>query len=90
VWTTYETPWRLTVGGGVRFVDDRFGNTANTRRVPSYWTMDAMASFPLTEHLDLRLNLYNLNDAYYFDRIGGGHLIPGPARTANVSVGLKF
>ena len=36
-----------------------------------------MASCPLTEHIDLRLNLYNLNNAYYFDRLGGGHLVPG-------------
>ncbi len=90
VWTTYETPWRLSVGAGMRLVDERFGNNANTRRVPSYWTADAMASCPVGDRVDLRLNLYNLNNAYYFDRLGGGHLIPGPSRSANVSVGFKF
>jgi catecholate siderophore receptor len=90
IWTVYETPWRLTVGGGLRIVDDRFGNNANTRRVDGYYTIDAMASYPVTENIDLRLNLYNLNDAYYFDRLGGGHLIPGPSRSANIGVGFKF
>jgi len=90
IWTSYQFPWRLDVGGGARFVDDRYGNTINTRRVKSYWTIDVTASYPLTRHVDLRLNLYNLTDEYYFDRIGGGHLIPGPARSANVSLGFRF
>ena len=28
-----------------------------------------MASFPVSKHLDLRLNLYNLTNDYYFDRL---------------------
>jgi catecholate siderophore receptor len=90
LWSVYETPWKLTLGGGIRIVDDRFGNNANTRRVDGYYTIDAMASYPITDHLDLRLNLYNLNDAYYFDRLGGGHLIPGPSRAANLGIGIRF
>lgn len=90
LWTSFQLPSKLNVGGGARFVDDRFGNNINTRRVGSYWTIDAMAMYPLTSKIDLRLNLYNLNDAYYFDRLGGGHLIPGPARSANVSLGFRF
>ncbi len=90
VWTTYETPWRVTVGGGIRYVDERFGNNANTRKVDSYWTADLLASYAISENIALRVNVFNLNDAYYFDRLGGGHLIPGPARSANVSIGFKF
>ncbi|HEY7547066.1 MAG TPA: TonB-dependent receptor, partial [Blastocatellia bacterium] len=90
LWTSYQFPRRFTVGGGARFVDDRFGNNINTRRVDGYWTIDAMASYPLTNHVDLRLNLYNLNDAYYFDRLGGGHLVPGAGRSVNVSLGFRF
>jgi catecholate siderophore receptor len=90
IWTSYQLPWKLDLGGGVRFIDDRYGNNTNTRRVGSYSTVDAMASRPLTEHIDLRLNLYNLNNAYYFDRLGGGHLVPGAARSANVSFNFHF
>lgn len=90
LWTTYRLPFKLTLGGSARFIDDRFGNNINTRRVDSYWTADAMLSYPLTDHIDLRLNLYNLTDEYYFDRLGGGHLIPGPARSANLSFGFRF
>ena len=45
---------------------------------------------PLTKGIDLRLNLYNLNNAYYFDRLGGGHLIPGAGRSANISTTFRF
>jgi catecholate siderophore receptor len=90
IWSTYELPWRLGVGGGPRFVGKRFGNNTNTRVVDKYWTFDAMASFPVSKYLDLRLNLYNLNNAYYFDRLGGGHLIPGAGRTVMLSTGFRF
>ncbi len=90
LWTTYELPRRLNLGGGLRFVGQRYGNTINTRFVEGYWTADLMASYPLTKNVDLRLNIYNLTDKYYFDRLGGGHLIPGPGRSANLSLGFKF
>src|SRR5262245_11005368 len=90
IWSTYEFRRRLEIGGGPRFVGRRFGNNTNTRQVDSYWTMDAMASFPVTNHFDLRINLYNLNDAYYFDRLGGGHLIPGYGRSVMVSTAFRF
>ncbi|HST23939.1 MAG TPA: TonB-dependent siderophore receptor [Blastocatellia bacterium] len=90
LWTTYQFPFKLNFGGGARFVDGRFGNNINTRRVDSYWTIDMLASYPLNDHIDLRFNLYNLANEFYFDRLGGGHLVPGPARSANVSVGFRF
>ncbi len=90
LWSSYQLPRKLNVGGGARFVDDRYGNNINTRRVKSYWLIDAMASYPLNDHIDLRLNLYNLNNEYYFDRLGGGHLVPGASRSANVSFNFRF
>lgn len=90
VWSTYRLQSGLFFGGGARFVDRRFGNTINTRVVDAYWTFDAMASYPLTNHIDLKLNLYNLTDKYYFDRIGGGHIVPGPGRAAMISTSFRF
>jgi catecholate siderophore receptor len=90
LWTTYELPRRVTLGWGARFTDQRFGNNTNTRDVGSYWLVDAMGSFPVTKHVDLRVNLYNLTNSYYFDRLGGGHLIPGPARAVSTSTTLRF
>lgn len=90
LWTTYSLPSGLHFGGGARYVGRRWGNTINTRFVEGYWTFDVMASYPLTEHIDLKLNLYNLADKFYFDRLGGGHLVPGPGRSAMVSTSFRF
>ena len=90
VWSTYTLRSGFHFGGGARFVDRRFGNTINTRFVDAYWTFDVMASYPISKHVDLKLNLYNLTDKFYFDRIGGGHIVPGPGRVAMLSTSFRF
>ena len=45
VWTTYTLPIGLTLGGGIRSMDDVFVNAANTIRVPSFHIVDAMATY---------------------------------------------
>jgi catecholate siderophore receptor len=90
VWSTYTLRSGFHFGGGARFIDRRFGNTINTRSVDGYWTFDVMASYPVSKHMDLKLNLYNLTDKFYFDRIGGGHIVPGPGRAAMLSTSFRF
>ena len=90
VWSTYTLRNGFHFGGGARFVDRRFGNTINTRFVNAYWTFDLMVSYPISRHLDLKLNIYNLTDKFYFDRIGGGHIVPGPGRAATLSTSFRF
>jgi catecholate siderophore receptor len=90
LWSTYRLPGGASFGGGARFVGRRFGNTINTRFVDAYWTFDAMASYPVSKHIDLKLNLYNLTDRFYFDRLGGGHVVPGPGRAAALSTSFRF
>ena len=90
VWTTYSLGSGFNFGGGARFVDRRFANTINTRKVDAYWTFDLMASYPISKHVDLKLNLYNLTDKFYFDRIGGGHVVPGPGRMAMLGTSFRF
>jgi catecholate siderophore receptor len=89
VWLTY-TARRYTFGLGPRFMGRRFGNNTNTRQVESYATLDAMASYQVNQHLDLRLNLANLNNAHYYERLGGGHLIPGTSRYVFGTVNFHF
>ena len=89
IWVTY-TAKRYTVGLGPRFMGRRFGNNTNTRQVSSFQTVDAMASYRVNDHLDLRLNLSNLNNEYFFERLGGGHLIPGASRYVLVTTNFRF
>jgi catecholate siderophore receptor len=88
-WVTYAAK-RFTLGLGPRFMGRRFGNNSNTRQVEAYGTVDAMVSYNVNKYLDLRFNLSNLNDSYYFERLGGGHLIPGPSRYALVTTNFHF
>lgn len=89
LWTTYR--WeKLFFGGGPRFVGKRYGNNINTRFVDNFWIVDAMISYQITKNIDLRLNMNNLADKYYIDRIGGGHIIPGAGRSVLFSTGFSF
>jgi len=89
IWATY-TLKKVTIGGGPRFVGKRYGNNSNARFVDSYWTMEALASYQVNRWLSLRANLYNLNDALYYDRLGGGHVIPGPSRSLLIGTNFTF
>lgn len=89
LWTTY-TVGKFYFGGGPRYVGKRYGNNINTRFVEDYWLVDLLGSYQLTKNIDLRVNVNNLTDKYYFDRLGGGHLVPGAGRVVTLSTGFKF
>lgn len=88
--TTYALPYRLTLGTGFFFVDKRFSNNIETQSVPGYWLQDGFLSWKAGEHVDVRLNISNLWDEEYIDRVGGGHAIPGAGRTFILSAAIRF
>lgn len=49
--------------------------------VDSYLIYSAVASYEVNKNLTLRLNVNNITDEEYVDRVGGGHYIPGAARS---------
>ena len=95
-WTTYRLPFGLTVGGGVRYTgrmhrgtDGAVGTPAFTR---SYTVWDAVASYPVNEHLSLRLNAYNVFDKDYVAAINksGYRYTPGVPRSVLLSAEFRF
>jgi catecholate siderophore receptor len=96
LWTTYQLPLGLEVGVGAQFIDEVVRSRAGTATgvlenvLSSYWLVDAMASYPLTSSITLRLNASNLTDEFYVDRIGGGHYVPGAGRTAYLTADVRF
>ena len=92
VWTTYTTPWRLSVGGGIRFIGDTYVNAANTIQAPGYTLVDAMATYDVSRQVSLRLNVYNLTDETYIRNINnnGGRYNPGYPRTATLTASFGF
>lgn len=90
LWTTYRVRPDVEVGGGAQYVGERFNNNTGTRVAPDYLLFDAMASYDVNERFSLRLNVTNLTDERYIDRVGGGHFVPGAARSVSLTTGVKF
>ncbi|QIK78406.1 TonB-dependent siderophore receptor [Sphingomonas piscis] len=84
LWSLYTLPQGVEVGGGARFVSERFTNSngGTRRRVDGYWVADATLGYKVTRNATLRANVFNIFDKRYADQIGGGHFVPGPGRSA--------
>ena len=94
LWTTYNLPWDFQIGGGLSFVDYRFGNTTNTNRVPSYTRYDLAAAWSPAEGplkgLRLQVNALNLFDTKTYETVYTAHTVPGTGRTVVFSVASRF
>jgi catecholate siderophore receptor len=97
-WTTYETPIGLSFGYGATYQGEltfnRASATAQLYYTEPYWVHRMMASYKLTERVTLQLNINNLFDEEYFERIrnnaGNGWATPGAARLAVLSAQYQF
>ena len=63
----------LTIGGGVRWQDETWGNVHNPQytdpvkhTVSDYWLVDAMANYKLNDQLSFSFNVNNLLDEKYY------------------------
>ena len=91
LWATYEITDRLQIGAGSRYISERLAkNTPPVKEVPDYWTFDAMGSYQLSNRTEIKLNLTNLTDEYYFDQLHPWHVIPGPGFTAVLAVKVTY
>ncbi len=95
-WTTYITPFKLSLGGGARYAGEMKRGTDGAVGTPeyteSYWVFDAMASYPVNDHFNLRLNAYNLFDKEYVAAINksGYRYTPGLERSFLLSADVRF
>ena len=95
-WSTYELPFGLTVGGGVRYSGEMKRGTDGAVGTPtfvkSYTVWDAVVSYAFNPNLDLRLNAYNLFDKDYVAAINksGYRYTPGAPRSVLLSLNLRF
>ncbi len=92
IWTTYELPKGLTLGGGIRHTDAVFINAANTIQSPGYHIVDGLVEYALNSNLSLRLNVYNLTNETYIRNVNnnGGRYNPGNPRSAVVTTQFRF
>jgi catecholate siderophore receptor len=95
-WTTYQAPFGLTLGGGARYSGEmkrgNDGAIGTPTAIGSYWVFDAIASYPVNDHLNLQLNVYNVFDEDYIAAINksGYRYNPGAPRSAMLTANIRF
>jgi catecholate siderophore receptor len=99
LWTTYDLPGNVRVGYGTRYVSERnLTSSDDGIKLDSYWLHNAMLGYKVSETLDLQLNLNNLFDKDYVERVRtqignaarSSALEYGDARSAVLSATLSF
>ena len=98
LFTTYQVMTKLSLGGGVYYVDDRFGGNqggagGGTGAVyaPSYTRLDLFASYDVTDRASLQLNVKNATDEDYIMRTNGvHHADPAPTSQAILTLNVRF
>lgn len=65
LWLNKAVTEQLDAGVGLRYVDARYANTANTAQVPGYTVVDANLDWQVLPDVSLGLQLYNLFDRRY-------------------------
>lgn len=69
LWTTYELPAGWTLGYGARYVSERNVTSTDTAKLDAYWLHNAMVGYQVSKNLDLQLNVNNLFDEDYVERV---------------------
>jgi len=60
------------------------------KQVPAYWLFNAMLKRPITQKLELQMNVNNLLNRDFIDLPHPSHLIPGAGATALIGLNLRF
>ncbi|MBN9088483.1 MAG: TonB-dependent siderophore receptor [Reyranella sp.] len=92
LWTTYTFDKVWEIGGGPTYQGLRYANNTNTVIVPDYIRLDATAAYRQDKY-DVRLNVFNLTNAYYFEQVmasDGGRGVPGSGLTAMLSLNYRM
>jgi catecholate siderophore receptor len=94
VWTTYQITEAFAIGYGVTYQGEytfaRSSATADLFYTPDYVLHRAMATYEISDNMSLQLNIDNVTDEEYYERIRNnatsGWATPGAARTGVVSL----
>jgi catecholate siderophore receptor len=95
-WVSYQLTPKLRIAGGARGaarnrpLQGTTGAASATAYAPGYIAYDAMAEYKFTDNLYAQLNVSNLTNKVYGDQLYPGFYTPGEARSAKITVGVKF
>ncbi|MFE2004799.1 TonB-dependent siderophore receptor [Pseudomonas guariconensis] len=81
----------LGLGMGVKYVDDRAGQTApQTYTMEQYTVVDLLSFYQVNEHVRLNLDLKNLFNKEYDEGAFNNYVYPGAPRTVQAGVSYTF
>ena len=91
VYAEYALPWipGLSLTGGIYYTGEKYGNAANTDKIPSYTLYDIGARYTthvLDKALTVRLNVINLTGKNYWQN----EYTLGAPRTIAFSASMMF
>lgn len=102
LWTTYTLD-KWTFGYGATYQGEFYLNNASVivsgtavvpnalYKTPDYWTHRAMVAYDFNRNFALQLNVSNLSDEEYYQRIrNNGWATPGEARSATLTATYRF
>ncbi|MEJ0003753.1 MAG: TonB-dependent siderophore receptor [Pararobbsia sp.] len=92
LWTTYSLFHHWEIGGGMNYMSERFAANNDRVSVGSFVRWDATVAYR-QKHYDVRLNLLNLTNKYYYDSLipsDGGRAVPANGRTVLLTGTYRF
>jgi iron complex outermembrane receptor protein len=94
LWLTWNLPRDFQVQGGMRYIGQRYLNSANTATTPSATIVDAAIRRKLTPSTSVDLRATNLFDEVYLQNVSGAP-IPlrgryGSPRVVELTLNTRF
>ncbi len=89
IWLDREFANGLRVGGGVRYIGDRFIDAANSAELDSVTLVDLGAAYS-RDNVEMSLNLTNVTDEVYVSACGFSYCSYGEGRTVSAKVTYKW
>ena len=88
LWVNWAPMNRFQLGAGMRYVDSRFGNDANTQTIPSYTVFDASLNWNVSDTTEVILRARNLTDEddYVLSQYTANQWVFGEPRAYELSV----
>jgi catecholate siderophore receptor len=93
VWITYALPRGFEVGYGAQYVGEWHQTAVDPDKIPDFWLQNALLGYRVNRHLHVRVNVNNLADETYYNRVRGniiGWADPGIGRTTVMTATLNF
>lgn len=80
----------LTLGGGVRYIGERYGDAGNLYDLDDVTLLDLQAAYAITEDMQLSVNVTNLADEAYVANCGSFGCFYGDGRTVQARLTYKW